>query len=74
MSLPDSTLQTLTVQSRDPETNVLPSGENATETTKSVCPIRGPTRRSPLCASHIRIVWSSELDAIHLVSGVKLTE
>ena len=38
------------------ETMCRPSGENATDTTESVCPVKGPAAVSPVMAFHTRIV------------------
>jgi hypothetical protein len=42
--------------SKEPETICWPSGENATELTIFVWPVRGPAAISPVMAVHTRIV------------------
>ena len=49
----------------------LPSGENATVFTASVCPRKGSPMGFPVAASHSRKVWSSEPETMRLPSGEK---
>ena len=48
------------VFSPEPETMGVPSGENATDETRSECPCSGSPMAVPDAASHNRIVLSSE--------------
>jgi hypothetical protein len=56
---------------QDPKTNILPPIENATVWIHLVHPVRGPTRRSPVCAFHTQILLPWEPEAIHLPSEKK---
>ena len=58
----------------EPDTMRVPSGENLTDQTESVCPLRGFITSSPVLASHIRIVVSSEPDTIRVPSGENPTD
>ena len=63
--------QTLTVLSRDPDTILSPSGENAIDSTVPRCPPRGDPTLAPVEASQIRIIMSAEPEAICVLSGEK---
>jgi len=52
----------------------VPSGENATDKTESVCSLNGPATVSPVCASHTRMVRSSEPETMRALSGVNATD
>jgi len=47
----------------------VPSGENETDITESVCPRKGSPTGSPVPASHNRIVVSEELVTMRVPSG-----
>jgi hypothetical protein len=51
-----------------------PSGENATDLTEPVCPVKGPVAVSPVMAFHTRIVRSSEPETMCWPSGENATE
>src|SRR6266702_4351672 len=53
-----------------------PSGENATDKTKDVCPlaVNGPATSSPVVAFHIRIVRSTEPETKRWPSGENATD
>jgi hypothetical protein len=52
----------------------LPSGENATDVTESVCLVKGPAAVSPVTAFHTRIVPSFEPETMCRPSGENATE
>src|SRR6266571_6403379 len=52
-----------------PETMRWPFGENATDETKSVCPVNGPASVPPVAAFHTRIVPSIEPETMRWPSG-----
>ena len=60
--------------STDPETMCWPSGENATEVTKSECPLNGPATVSPVMVFHTQIVLSLEPETMCWPSGENATE
>src|SRR6266702_1101440 len=51
-----------------------PSGENATDRTKDVCPVNGPDSVSPVVAFHTRIVPSREPETMRRPSGENATD
>jgi hypothetical protein len=51
-----------------------PSGENATDQTESVCPVKGPADVSPVMAFHTRIVRSLEPETMYRPSGENATD
>src|SRR6266436_5916100 len=51
-----------------------PSGENATDLTECLCPVKGPATVSPVVAFHTRIVPSSEPETMWWPSGENATE
>jgi len=51
-----------------------PSGENATDKTRLVCPLNGPATVSPVVAFHTQIVRSSEPETMWWPSGENATE
>ncbi len=51
-----------------------PSGENATDLTRSACPVNGPTAVSPVVAFHTRIVRSFDPETIRWPSGENATD
>src|SRR5712691_10863188 len=51
-----------------------PSGENATDLTEPVCPVKGPATVSPAMAFHTRILRSSEPEAMCWPSGENATD
>src|SRR5262249_45522164 len=57
-STPSATFQTRTSPLCAPAATDPPSGENATEYTQSVCPLRVRTA-APLCSFQMRTVWSA---------------
>ena len=62
------------VLSLEPDAMLFPSGENATEVTQLVCPVRGLPNCSPVSASHKHMVLSVEPDAILFPSAENVTE
>ena len=52
----------------------LPSGEKTTDITESACPWRGLPTWSPVCASQIQIVLSSDPDTMYLPPGENETD
>src|SRR6266478_4182698 len=62
------------VPSFEPETMWWPSGENATDRTGSVCPVKGPATVSPVVAFHTRIVPSVEPETMWWPSGENATD
>ncbi|KAJ7136929.1 hypothetical protein C8R44DRAFT_768119 [Mycena epipterygia] len=69
-----SALQTRILVSSEADTMCLPSGENATEKTPSVCPSKGSPITAPVSASHSRRVKSSEPDTMCLPLGENATD
>lgn len=72
-SCPVATSQSLIVPSTLPEARILPSGENATVTTESECPVRMRSTR-PLITSQSITLRSELPEASVRPSGVNLTE
>lgn len=66
--LPLPTFHVRSVPLTLPETTWLPSGDNTTDETRSLCPF-SVWIGSPVEISHIRIVKSVELDAMRVLSG-----
>ena len=62
------------VLSYEPETMYWPSGENATELTELVCPVKGPAAVSPVMAFHTQIVRSKEPETMCWLSGENATD
>ena len=46
------------VPSLEPETMCVLLGENATDLTQFVCPLKGPAMVLPVCGFNTRMVWS----------------
>jgi hypothetical protein len=62
---PVMAFHTRIVQSCEPETMCWPSGENATNMTQSVCPVKGPATVSPVMAFHTRIALSRKPEMMY---------
>src|SRR6266567_296075 len=71
---PIVTFDSRIVRSCEPETMCWPSGENDTDLTQSVCPVKGPAAVSPVMAFHTRIVPSSEPETMCWPSGENATD
>lgn len=70
--LPENGHQILITLSLPPEATFFPSGEKATNSTQSACPVQVKTGVC-VCMSHIRTVLSPEPEASRVPSGLKLT-
>ena len=70
----ETTSQILIAPPCDPETTRLPSGENATDVTQSVCPSNGPLTTSCICVSRILTVLSHDPETMRLPSGENATD
>src|SRR5204863_416064 len=73
-SCPVDTSQMHTVLSQDPDTMCMPSGENATDVTKDVCPCRGDPTSCPVDTSQMHTVLSSDPDTMCMPSGENATD
>ena len=67
-------LHTRIVPSSEPETMYWPFGENATDLTEFVCPVKGSAAVSPVVAFHTQIVRSFEPETMRWPSGENATD